>query len=458
MISKGTNPANAMPNWIHLDLKGVIPSAPDMLHWVDWLAEAGFNGIVFEYEDRVDWTSWPGTFRAGYSAEEWRAIWKRCAERKLEVVPLVQTMGHLEWLLGRERYASFREGGLVDELCPSHPEVRERLIGWIDEVIALHPGLRYLHLGGDEVWQLASCGFCRERAAGMPEGRAGVYLAHMVPLLEHTLARGVTPLIWADMFWPEDRQPLAARLPEGVVLLDWQYGWLGATQVNPGLVRSGRPVWAADAVRCAYDETQVLSPLRQRAQNIDIWHRQLAEEAIPGVIHTCWSRSSSFRPLYGPFEAWLPLFGYAANAERGAAQPLFKRIDRMDAALYSRGLLAQEEDVEPLRDALRAIASESTGFLERRCCAWWELALDYAALRNATFGTLAGRHALRTAEFYRGRDGHVRAQQTAGRAGTARNLVVWQEKATALWREWNLSDGEEFFESRSGVLMNLLTL
>lgn len=444
-------------NWIHLDLKGVIPPAADMVRWVDELADAGFDGLVFEYEDRLEWKTLPGTFRGGYSRDEWSAIWKRCAERKLEIVPLVQTMGHLEWLLRHERYARFREAGLVDEVCPSHPEVQGLLIAWLDEVIALHPGIRHILLGGDEVLNLGSCGLCQKHAERGPNWKIELYLEHMTPLLRHVQEKGVTPLIWADMFWPEERQSFAARLPEGVILVDWQYGWLGATEVTPGLVRSGRPVWASDAVRCSYDETQVLSPLRQRVQNLDIWHKQIATGALQGVIHTTWSRSSTFRPLYGPFEAWLPLLRYAANAKKGARHPLFGLIDRVDAALYSRGLLAEDEDVRPLREVLREIAAVSSNEFERRCCTWWELAIEYAKLRNSTFAMLASRSAQQVAEAYAGKDWHVRTMQRNGRSETIRRLLEWQEKASSVWRQWGLSDGEEFFESRSGVLIDLLS-
>lgn len=444
-------------NWIHLDLKGAIPSATDMIGWVDELADSGYHGIVFEYEDRIDWQSWPQTFRAGYSNAEWSAIWARCRERGLEIVPLIQTMGHLEWLLRHDRYARFREGGLVDEICPSHPDIKEALTSWIDEVIALHPGIRHIHLGGDEVWQLCACGVCRNRAASHAAGKIGVYLEHMTPLLRHVIEKGVTPLIWADMFWPQERQAYAAELPSETILVDWQYGWLGATELNPGLVRTGRPVWAADAIRCAFDMTQTLSPLRQRAQNLDIWHRQVAAGALAGVIHTTWSRSSSFRPLYGPFEGWLPLIRYAADAGRGAKQPLFAWIDRMDTALYGRGLLAEDEDINPLREAIEAIGAASGNEFERRCCRWWDLALDYAALRNRVFGALAGSKALAVAKTYTGRDAHVVNMQRQGKSETLHQLIAWQDRASALWRTWGVSDGEEFFESRAGVLFDLLT-
>src|SRR5690242_11181743 len=122
-------------NWIHMDLKGAIPPERGLLTWVDYLADAGFNGVVWEYEDRLPWRSWPGVFRSGYTLEQWRRIWRRCRDRGLEVVPLIQTHGHMDWLLRHEGWAAWRENGHYQELCPLHPEVRPALHGWIDEVL-----------------------------------------------------------------------------------------------------------------------------------------------------------------------------------------------------------------------------------------------------------------------------------------------------------------------------------
>jgi len=50
-------------NWLHLDLKGIIPTADRLLAWLDFFASCGFNGIVWEYEDRYDWQAFPDVAR-----------------------------------------------------------------------------------------------------------------------------------------------------------------------------------------------------------------------------------------------------------------------------------------------------------------------------------------------------------------------------------------------------------
>ncbi len=97
-----------MRNWVHLDLKGVVPSREGLLRWIEWLREAGFNGIVWEYEDRIPWESWPEAFRPGFPLDEWHGIWKRCEALGFEIVPLAPTLGHLAWLLSHPAYSHWQ--------------------------------------------------------------------------------------------------------------------------------------------------------------------------------------------------------------------------------------------------------------------------------------------------------------------------------------------------------------
>ena len=183
------------PNWIHLDLKGVIPSVRQLKHWLSFFRECGFNGVLWEYEDRLPWQTWQGLHRPGYTIEQWREIWAHCRSLELLSVPLIQTHGHLEWLLQNGTFADWREAGHINELCPQQPDVLPRLKDWIDEVVSLHPDSPYICLGGDETWHLASCERCAEKAAGDPRGKQGVYLDHIGAVCDHAAAHGVRPML-----------------------------------------------------------------------------------------------------------------------------------------------------------------------------------------------------------------------------------------------------------------------
>ena len=65
------------------------------------------------------------------------------------------------------------------------------------QVLALHPRSKYIHIGCDEVFNIASCSACRAKSSVM--GTEGVFLDHVCDVLLHCRRAGVQPLIWHDM-------------------------------------------------------------------------------------------------------------------------------------------------------------------------------------------------------------------------------------------------------------------
>lgn len=58
-------------------------------------------------------------------------------------------------------------------ICPSLNQSLAVIREMVDQVMALHPDARFLHIGCDEVYQLAECARCSARAA---EFRSGTIL------------------------------------------------------------------------------------------------------------------------------------------------------------------------------------------------------------------------------------------------------------------------------------------
>lgn len=433
-------------NWLHLDLKGTMPDEPTFRDWLTYFAGCGFNGIVFEYEDRYPWQSWPDTYRPGFDRPGWQRIWQHCAELNLEVVPLVQTQGHLEWLLKHPPYRPMREDDHIGELCPQHPDAQPRLIAWIDEVIDAHPSLRYIHLGADETWNLASCPRCRTKAEQSVDGKLSVYIDHVTALCAHASSRGVRPMIWADMFWRENRTDLAARMPEDVVLIDWQYNTGGPWETTAQLAASGREVWGGSAVRRGYDVRTTQAPLGRQLENVLGWHRQREAGAVAGLVHTTWARSASMRPIYGPWEGWLPAFIAAGDPARWQDHPLAPWIEPLDAGIRVNDFT----QIEAARDELARATLDDP--LHQRCVDWWRLALDQRwAYREAMQNTFLLRSHLQPAP-YMGLDTHMVQRLGRERRAILEAVDQWEAAARDYWRESRLTDEEEFIATRAGLL------
>ena len=96
--------------WVHIDLKSQTPKLESLLEQAVHLAEEGITGLLIEWENIFPYRSVAEAVSAdAYSPEEVRLLLDTCRQLGLTAVPLVQTFGHLEWLLSQPAYADLRE-------------------------------------------------------------------------------------------------------------------------------------------------------------------------------------------------------------------------------------------------------------------------------------------------------------------------------------------------------------
>lgn len=107
---------------IHLDLKGAPPKVSFLKKLFPLIRKLGGTGVLLEWEDMFPFTGPLAGIVAGnaYSKSEVRDIIDSALENHLEVIPLVQTFGHVEFALKHSEFASLREVPESPQaLCPS---------------------------------------------------------------------------------------------------------------------------------------------------------------------------------------------------------------------------------------------------------------------------------------------------------------------------------------------------
>lgn len=436
-------------NWIHLDLKGMMPGLPRMLRWIDWLAAARFDGIVFEYEDRLPWKTLPGLHRPVLTLAEWQTVWERCRRRGLQVAPLMQVQGHMEWVLKHPHYAPLREAGHWNELCPSHPDTAPMLQSLLDEVMDFHPEGSIVHLGADETWNLATCPACRARAEQSGRGRLGVFLEHVGALCRQVVARGRRPMIWADMFWRTETWS-SDSLPPETILVDWQYGGSGPWETLDRLRPLDRPLWGASAIRSGFDPKYSIAPLGMRLQNVLGWGREHAAGNVSDLLHTVWGRGDSLRPLYGPWEGWLPGFLAAADPQAWPEHPLAELTAELDRAMTA----PEWEDLAPLIQRFEVF--EHPDPLVRDAVSWWTLSLRHRQLFHAAVDVAIGHPVYEAVAPVRGIDPEKAATRAAAREQALASVAAWRAAAAAWLDARAYSDREEYLATKLNGFLNAL--
>lgn len=205
----------------HVDMNVGHFAADYLERWLHELASQGYNAVIWELENAVQWETCPQCAAAdAFTKDEIRSLLATCRRLGMEAIPLLQTLGHCEYVLKLPQYQNLAElPDRIDQYCPLNPRLQPFLTAWIDEYLELFGEVPSFHLGADEAWTLGECPRCREFAA--THSLSALYIQHINQLSEHVRRRGVRPAIWADMVlhYPQALDNLA----RDVVLFDWLY-------------------------------------------------------------------------------------------------------------------------------------------------------------------------------------------------------------------------------------------
>ena len=197
----------------HLDLKGVRPTPNYLMRLLDRFAAIKINGILLEVEDHFRYDAFPAIAHPrALTKEFWRRFAARAAELHIEVTPLLQTWGHLQYILRVPRYRHLAEGGagMIGEICPEHPETWPMLSSMIDELCEVFSASRYFHVGMDEVFHSGECLRCQPLKKRLGAGR--FYIRYINRACGHVAARGRIPITWGgeDLISSSTRAELRA--------------------------------------------------------------------------------------------------------------------------------------------------------------------------------------------------------------------------------------------------------
>lgn len=194
------------------------------------MALMGLNQLMLYTEDTYEIPGEPyfGYMRGRYSMEELRHLDAYAADYGVELVPCIQTLGHMQTVLQWPCYLSLRETS--DILLADEPKtyalIRRMLTACRDTF-----STRRIHIGMDEA-EMVGRGRHYEKWGNCD--RFDLLCRHLNKVADLCRELGLEPMIWSDMFFKlandgnyRGHNPvppeIAARFPADVRPVYWEY-------------------------------------------------------------------------------------------------------------------------------------------------------------------------------------------------------------------------------------------
>ncbi|MBN2152963.1 MAG: family 20 glycosylhydrolase [Candidatus Lokiarchaeota archaeon] len=220
---------------VHVDLKRQMHSIDYLKDYIRLLARFKVNAVVWEWEDKFPFKRRPEIKHPlAFNGQEATELIELCLAHGVEAIPLVQTYGHLEFVLKKDQYAHLKEDGTASydpdhtlDLCAMQDEGMRLIEDMIADVVSYHHRSRYIHIGGDEVYSIGTCERCKayvdEHGHGdASAGRSKLYTMHMNRVIGVVKGFGKIPMLWHDYLlkYPD----CIDELDKDAVVVYWMYG------------------------------------------------------------------------------------------------------------------------------------------------------------------------------------------------------------------------------------------
>ncbi len=233
-------------------------------------------------------------------------------QHSMNLVPVIPVLGHASYALKNRELAGMREVKHPDQaifkcdmrqFCTTNPKSYEVIAAMLTEWALLTSG-PYLHIGGDESWNFATCPECRKQASRMGRGRMLADFFNRVNSI--VKMNGKRTMLWHDMLFYYDN--CLEHLDKDIIICDWHYkpierhpgisiyNWI-KTDFLAAYQQQGLTVYICPKSKCKYYE---------EADNIKTFIEYSKPHKPAGFLNTTWEMSRI------PFASAYPSLAYGA--------------------------------------------------------------------------------------------------------------------------------------------------
>jgi len=287
--------------------RGKVPTPESLKQVIDLCVRLKLNVLMLYTEHTFRFRRHPeiGADASPLDAETMRELDAYAAQRHVELIPTLQSFGHMGHVLKHATYAELDESDLGWTLSPAEPGTYQLLLDLYDEYLPNFRS-RLFNANCDEPWDL-----CRGKSKqrGQQLGRGGVFLEHVRRVRDLAAEHGKRTMIWGDMV--HHHPELIPEIDRDLLMLDWGY----EAELDYDRVETFRQS-GIDFLVCPGTSTwNCLFPRIQNSiENIARWADAGRRHGALGVICTDWGDFGHYNLQGG---SWLAFAWTAQQAWSG---------------------------------------------------------------------------------------------------------------------------------------------
>lgn len=364
---------------VHYDTKHHQDTKDFVENFIRDLARYKINMLVWEWEDKFNYPSHPEIGAPGaFTMQEMQELTRYARNYHIQIVPLVQGLGHVSFILKWPQFAHLREIPASNfEFCPLKDGTYTLLKDLWKDAIEATPGSGFIHIGSDETYELGVCEQCRKKEEEI--GKSGLYhlfigkSARLIEDADRQVMVWEAPMGWAKSrlsVYHKEVGPEKVVVPHKGVILTESYEY-----ETPDLKyareakKLGHPVYAYDpnpgieSLFLPYFQTQEKG--EKQAGSLEKSHQFLTSTlnkgVFDGVIRTSWDDSGL------PMQAWMLSFVTTAAYSWNASAP---SLEEFTSVFFLNRYGNSASDMDKLYKLLNEGAYFYMESFERRVWHW----------------------------------------------------------------------------------------
>ncbi|KAL6477008.1 hypothetical protein MHYP_G00155070 [Metynnis hypsauchen] len=311
IIEVPVKPSTGPLRLVHLDLKGAAPKVSYLKQIFPLFSSLGAHGILIEYEDMFPYEGALEILKSpfAYSVEDIEEIKTLANLNKLELIPLMQVFGHLEFVLKHEKYAHLREvPKYPNSLNALAPDSLPLLKQMLKQILKRHPEARFFHIGADEVYELGESEDSKRWLEKNNGDVGALYLSHVSKVchLVTEMRPGMKMIFWDDMIRKISIPTMQnSDVPKLAFPMIWNYSPQIDMESLAKLLDKYQDagfsgVWFASSFKGTSGVDQRWTPLKHHLDNHLSWLKamgsmdQYPSLTFQGIAITGWQRYEHF--------------------------------------------------------------------------------------------------------------------------------------------------------------------